>query len=194
MWQCLLNWFDNVWLLLFHLCENSLGSMTFIASEQKMITSRKSLMHTVPQKYPVQCTGCFCGRIKPYLNEYNEVAASRLYLKKNAALVVSPNGILFCISFTTPSFLGTWPLGSEQPIGPQVVVSFLKIFDHFFWPEKDVEYVFNQFDSRKAPEVRGMLFTRGWGKVQLGPDTWDWDAFDKQVEQPGICQSCYFLS
>ena len=27
-----------------------------------------------------------------------------------------------------------------------------------------------------------MLFTRGWGKVQLGPDTWDWDAFDKQVE------------
>ena len=38
------------------------------------------------------------------------------------------------------------------------------------------------FDPRKAPEVRGMLFTRGWGKVQLGPDTWDWDAFDKQVE------------
>ena len=38
------------------------------------------------------------------------------------------------------------------------------------------------FDTRRAPEVRGVLFTRGWGKVQLSPDTWDWDAFDKQVE------------
>ena len=40
----------------------------------------------------------------------------------------------------------------------------------------------NLFDPRRAPEVRGVLFTRGWGKVQLSPDTWDWDAFDKQVQ------------
>ena len=144
MWQCLLIWFDNVWLLLFHLCENSLGPMTIIASEQKMITSRKSLLRTVPQKYPVKCAGCFCGRIKPYLNEYNEVAASRLYLKENAALVVSPIGFFFSISFTTPSFLGTWPLGTKQPIGPQVVVSFLKTF--FEKPEEDVEYLLNKFE------------------------------------------------
>ena len=30
--------------------------------------------------------------------------------------------------------------------------------------------------------MRGVLFTRGWGKVKLSPDTWDWDAFDKQVQ------------
>ena len=53
-----------------------------------------------------------------------------------------------------------------------------------------------------AKTFRSALLTRwqgfsdsGWGKVQLSPDTWDWDAFDKQVRGGhDFCQIGYFLS
>ena len=42
------------------------------------------------------------------------------HTKKYATSVASFIGLFFSISFTTPYFMGTWPLGAEQLVGPQV--------------------------------------------------------------------------